>query len=336
MVVKMERRKFIGATASAAIAGVAGCLGDDSRETLNMGAPPSGTATNEAMTQLQRAVDQESDEVQVRIEETGGHTESIQLFDDDEFDGHNGGLTQELNAHNDEGPFEDQPVDDTALVGFTQSVYEHYWIAVDGSGVETFDDVVNDDDVNVFMLPPAWGQRHLVEAVHENGGVLDDLLEKNVDMDAGDVAGAIEEGRIDAVMAYGVNGEALPGWLTEVDARSDVYMVEPTDTYLEGIENTEGTEMVEFEPYAWDQDIDSAEIQGFIEPFVTLFSEDVPDEVVYEVCRVSHEHSDVIRQAGDVFMDHSDIDTMAEVVPDQIDLHPGAAEFYDDHDVSPQ
>lgn len=332
----MERRQFLSGVAIASGAGVAGCLGDDDDvETLNMGAPPSGTATNEAMTQLQRAAAEESEEIQVQIEETGGHTESIQLFNDGEFDGHNGGLTQELNARNDEGPFTDNPVENFAQVAFTQSIYDHYWIAVDGSGIETFDDVVADDDIGVFMLPPAWGQRWLVEGVHENAGVLDELMEKNVDMGAGDVAGAIEEGRIDAVMAYGVNGEALPGWLTEVDARSDVYMVEPTDTYLEGIENTEGTEMTEFEPYAWDQDISAAEIPGFIEPFVTLFSEDVPNEAVYEACRVSHEHSDVIREAGDVFMDHSDIDVMADALPSLLDLHPGAVEFYEDHGVTP-
>lgn len=324
-----RRRTFLAGIASATAVGVAGCAGDDVHE-LNIGVPPSGTTSNEAVTALQRAVSQESDEVEMRLEETSGDPESIRLLDDGQFDGYSVGRTILTAALNDLEPFDDDPVEETAVPAINHAGFHHYWVAVEGSGIEDFDDIVENDDISPYMLPPAWGLRRLAEIVHREAGVLDQMEDRIVNLETSDAPGAVEEGNIDALVVYGNNFEALPGWVTEVDARSDVYFVEPTDTLVDGMEAAEETAPIEFEPYAWEQDIGDGETTGWAEQFYTSFSEDVPDDVVREVVRVSHEHNDVVREAGEVYMDHSDIDDMVSGFVG-VDIHSGALDYYEDN-----
>jgi TRAP-type uncharacterized transport system substrate-binding protein len=55
-----------------------------------------------------------------------------------------------------------------------------------------------------------------------------------------------------------------------------------------------------------------------------------PDETVYKVCRVSHEHPDVLREAMPQYMDHSEPENMVGNLLSDVPVHPGAADFLEE------
>ena len=326
------RRKFLAGTAAATVAGAAGCLGDDDEETINLAVPPSGTVSNRGVNALQRAVSQESDSITLRIEETSGDPESIREFDAGGVNSHTSGLSIMFRAREGREPFEDDQPENFADQVFNYAALHHYFMAAEGSGVETFDDIVDQaDDLGIYILPPGWGLRRLAEDVLQEMDVFDEIQPNVVDTETAEVAGAIEEGRIDVCLVYGANFVNLPGWAAEVDARNDVYAVESTDTWVEGLESIAATNPIEIEPYGWDQDVGLDEVIAYPESFSIYAGDDISSEGIYELCRVSHEHIDVVHEADESYLDHSDVNEMTAGLSGDIPYHAGAEEFYEEH-----
>ncbi|RQG94168.1 TRAP transporter substrate-binding protein [Natrarchaeobius chitinivorans] len=308
--------------------GLAGCLGDDDETDVRVGMGTGGTS--EEMTQaLQRVVDSESESARIITQGTSGDPENVRLYNDGDIDAHTGNNSSIIAAMNDEEPFAEEPVDEVAPQGFLLHTFHFHWLAVEGSGIETTDDLAGRD---VWPLQPDWGIRQLAQDVHENAGMWEDLEGSTVDIDAGDVAGAIEEGRVEAFIGYGANFTGLPGWLTEVDARADVYAVETTDTLRDGIDATEGMSANEIDVYGYDQDVGTDTLVTWDEPGQLWISEDVDDDVAYELARVSHEYVDEIREGQADYPDHSDIDIMTSGYMSDVPVHAGVADFLEDND----
>lgn len=330
---KINRRRFLS-TAGAVAAGsaLAGCVGgdDEGGDTTTLSMTGSGSFSLGTAQALQNVVRSESDIVDLNVSEVSGNPESIQEYGAgtiDSYSTENFTTTQALAA---EGPFQEEA--DVAPQGFVNLVFHYYVMATDDSGLETTDDLL-EDNVNFWPFPPAWGSREVQENVFEGAGIWNELEDNVVNLEAGDVPGAIEEGRVDAFMAQGATYEGLPGWGTEIDAGSDVHVLETTGTVLDGVEQLGGIEAEEIEPYGWDQDVGADSVTAWNNGVQFCFSADVDDELVYELARVSHEHPDEIREAMGQYMDHTDVENMvANLLPD-VPVHSGAAEFFQDHGV---
>ncbi|MFC7165139.1 TAXI family TRAP transporter solute-binding subunit [Halospeciosus flavus] len=161
----------------------------------------------------------------------------------------------------------------------------------------------------------------------------EDLEPNVVDADTGDVAGAIEENRVDALVAYGSGFENLPGWATEVDARSDLHVVQVGDKLKQGIEQTRGTNFKEIEVYGWNQDMGSKTVGSFPSDFQFFFGRDISRDVGYELAKISHENVEAIQNGQPAYADHSDPAAMAEVYLDGLPVHPGVYDFLEDQGV---
>lgn len=327
-----SRRTFLKTAASVGVVGLAGCSGSDDETTISLAQPGSGTINGQSAQALQRAVRQESDSLNVTNSETGGNPAAIQAYDQGDVDGY---VTENFAidlAANNRAQFESDPVDDVAPQVFSHTLLHWYWMGVDGSGLETTTDIF-EGDVDVWALPPAWGARQFQEAVHEAAGLWDSIADRTVNLETGDVPGALEEGQFEAFIGYGSGYASLADWATEVDARVDVHALETDDTLLEGVESVDATEPEEIEPYGWEQDVGES-VTAWTLPSQVSVSQDISDDDVYELCRVSYEHTDVIREALAAYFDHSsDIELMLSGLMEQIPVHPGAADFYEEHDV---
>jgi TRAP-type uncharacterized transport system substrate-binding protein len=205
--------------------------------------------------------------------------------------------------------------------------------AVEGSGIETTDDLVGN---NLWPLPPQWGLRQQAETVLENAGYWSELQDTDsiVNAGTGDVAGAIEEGRIDAIFSYGAGFANLAGWATEVDARANLHPVEWTDSMIEGANNTRGTGHSEIEAYGWEnQDFNGETIDVYGADFQFWLGSSISRDVGYELAKISNEHTAAIQEGQPAYLDHSDPENMASLYLENHPVHPGPYDFLEEQGV---
>lgn len=339
---RIERRDLVKGLAGTGLAALAGCVGDEDDGTgadnddggedhvISMGGSSDGSTAFGSSQALSRALSQNSDWLDMSVQTTGGNVANMYLYDEGDIPAIATDNNTIVKALADEEDFEDEPVDDIAYQGIRFNGLDIYWVAVDGSGIESTDDFAGN---TIYPIQPGFGTRMLTEEVMRTAGMWDEVDIINVDV--GDSPGAIEEGRIDALAVYGSNGVELTGWAEEVDARNDVYAIEVGDNFADAIEETPGARYTEIEPYGWDQDVTEVtdEITAWAMDLQFLFGPDVPADATYELARVSHEHSDTVQEADPTYQDHSNAEDMVSAILEDVPVHEGLAEFYQEQDV---
>ena len=337
-----NRRTFLkasGATASTIV--VAGCFGDDDGNTtsIGVGIPSSSTTTGQASNAFQRVVEDVSPDmepagtIQWNNQETGGDPPSLRQYSQGNLEAMTGGNFIIASAKEDQPPFQEEPIDEIPHQAMSIAPLHMHILSVEGSGIESTDDLVGSD---FWPLPPQWGLRQQAEVVLENAGLWDELEETDsiVNADTGDVSGAIEEERIEAIIAYGSGFANLAGWATEVDARADLQLVEFTDEFVEGVNATRGTNHSEIDVYGWEnQEFNSDTVDVWGADFQFWFGSEISRDVGYELASISHEHTEDIQEGQPAYADHSDAENMANLYLDDHPVHPGVYDFLEDEGV---
>ena len=331
---QLSRRNVLKATGAAGIAGLAGCLGSDG-ETVTIGATSENSSSQQAAQALARAANEHSEDVNVSPQVTSGWTANLDKFDSDNIPAmavDNNSLSK---AMNEEDPFDEDPVDDFPMQGFVFTSLEMYWVATEESGIESTADIV-DGDYDISPIQPGFGTRLLTEEVIDRAGMWEPLDDEGriYNGDTGDVAGAVEEGRVDALCVYGANGVDLTSWAEEVDVQADLQAIPIHDEFEEAIDNTPGALKTEFEPYGWNQDV--TEITDTVTSWALgaqwAFGPEVSADATYEIARLAYEHDDTIRESDPTTIDHTP-ESMTEAVIEDLEIHPGVADFFEEHGV---
>lgn len=355
------RRRFMQAAAAAGIAGIAGCLGngdvddddpleddddtevdgdddtdDDADDTadepqleLTVGTSTGGTM--DVGLAVEAAVSEVSDTLDYTTIESPGYIGTARRLDEDQFDGGIVDTATMNHAMQNTGEFEDTPVENVPWQGFLAFPYSIYVMAREDTGIETFDDLAG---ANVYPAEPGFSTRATTLDVWSQEPTADIYDEMNIiDIDVGDAPGRMEEGEIDAAIAYGTPGIGNTGWVVEYDARVDVQYVEHTDALVESIQEYAGAGYSEFdnapEEFAWDQNIGTDEIVTWDLNVTYAFHQEADPDAVYELTRIAAEENDVIRQAEQRFTPEDAEDLTASALADY-PFHPGAAEYYQD------
>ena len=353
-----NRRAFLKAAGTVGVVGLAGCSGggdgggsdggdsdgdggDGGTEqvSISVGIPSASTTTGAASNSFQRVVRNNSGdvgpagEIRWQNQETGGDPPSLRQFDQGNVQAMTGGNFIIASAAQEAVPFAEQPVDSTPMQMFSITPLHMHVLSVEGSGVETTDDLVGS---NFWPLPPQWGLRQQAETVMENAGIWSELEEAGsvVNADTGDVAGLIEEGNIDAMMGYGAGFTNLAGWATEVDARADLQLVEFTDEFIEGANATRGTSHTRIDPYGWEQQsFDQEQVDVYGADFQFWLGGEVSRDVGYELARISNEFTDSIQEGQPAYLGHGDAETMASLYLEEVPVHPGPYDFLEEQGV---
>jgi len=125
------------------------------------------------------------------------------------------------------GAFEEQGVDRIPQYGFYAFPYSIYIIARDGTGIETFDDLAGK---NVYPAEPGGTRPRAttldVWSQEPTADIYDQMNIQNMGVDS--APGAMEEGNIDACIAYGTPGVRYTGFVQEIASRIDIYYVRRT------------------------------------------------------------------------------------------------------------
>lgn len=325
-----KRRKVLGSIGGIALgSSLAGCADDgagDGTASVTFGASTQGSSTFAGTQALQRAMSEHSDMVELTSQETpGSGPANLRLFEQGDIDG--GGVDNfaVARAINNEGEFEDNPIDEIPYQGFYLFNVHLYMLAREGTDIETTADLPG---ANVWLNPPGTSVRPPTDLVLETAGIFDEI--NRFDMSRDDLPGALEEGNVDVIVGYGVGFNALPGWLTELDARSDFRAIESTDEFAQAIEDSPGVGLAEIEPYDWNQDLGVDTIATWTMGQQFRFGSHLSPETVYEITRVAHEHYETAREADQTFPDFSDQELLtAASLPDQV-FHPGVADYLEE------
>ncbi len=331
----VNRRRFLRGAAAASVLGVAGCLGGSGGDGMQLRVGTSAGGTQDVGLAVERAVSETSDELDYSTVESPGYIGTLYRLDSDQF---NAGIVDNNSmskAAEDRGDFAEQGVDSLPYQGFSAFPYSIYVVARDGTGIETFDDLAG---ANVYPAEPGYSTRATTLDVWSQDPTADVYDEMNImDMGVSDAPGAMEEGRIDAAIAYGTPGVSYTGFVTEYDARVDVHYVEPTDALIESAESYggAGTSRTPYEDWSLEQDIGTDEVFTWNLEVNYVFHEDASDDAVYELCRVVDEHNDVVNEGEDQFNDYESTEDMLEqaLEGDEFPFHSGAVEYYQDNDV---
>lgn len=306
---------------------------------IGVGIPSATTTSGSASNSLQRVVEEVSadtepaGEIRWNNQETGGDPPSLRQYNQGNVQAMTGGNFVVASALQDASPFSERPVEEVPHQMFSLAPLHMQILAVEGSGIETTDDLVGS---NLWPLPPQWGLRSQAEVVLRNAGLWSELQDTNSIVNAGtdQVAGRIEEGTVDAIFSYGSGFASLPGWATQVDSRASLTPVEWTDSFIEGTNSTRGTSHSEIDAYGWENqsfngdsiDIYGADFQFFLSPSISR-------DVGYELARISHENAESLRSGQPAYADHSDVETMASLFLENLPVHAGTYDFLEEQDV---
>jgi len=353
----MHRRKFLYGTAAASIAGLAGCTGgggdnggDGTTEGGDSGTSTSGgggggsenltlrVGTSAGGTQdvglaVERAVSQTSDTLDYSTIESPGYIGTIYRMAQNQF---NAGITDNnsLNkALDDRGRFSEQSVSRIPQYGFGAFPYSIYVVARDGTDIETFDDLAGK---NVYPAEPGYSTRATTLDVWSQDPTADVYDQMNIqNMGVGDAPGAMEEGTIDASIAYGAPGVRYTGFVQEMASRVDLHYVEPTDALIESAESYSGAGTTRTPYSEWqiaNSDIGTDEVFTWDLEVNYTFNPEANADAVYELCRVVNEHNDVVNDGEAQFNDYDSAEEMLAYAQERIPVHPGAVQYYKDND----
>lgn len=323
------------------VATLAGCTGggDGGTASVAVGVPSASTTTGQASNAFQRVVQEQSPDtepagtIRWNSQETGGDPPSIRQYNRGNLQAMTGGNFIVASAKADLPPFQQQPVESLPHQAMSITTLHMHVVAVEGSGIETTDDLAGAD---FWPLPPSWGLRRQAQIVLKSAGLWSELQETDsiVNADTGDVAGAIEENRIDALMAYGSGFANLAGWLSEVDARTNLRLVEMTDSFKQSIADVRGTSYSEVDVYGWEnQRFDSGTMDVYDAEFQFWFGSEIPRDVGYELAKISSENTGAITEGQPAYADHSDPANIASLYLDDHPVHPGVYDYLEEQAV---
>lgn len=325
-----NRRKFIKGIAVTGAVGFAGCTGDGSgqdRTTVSYAGSSSGGTNHNFAIAAQQVFRENSDQVELNVEETEGSRANVQLLAQQEYDA--GGAS----LYNFRGNLEEVDYEAVPLQGAANTFGDITMMALEGTGIETWDDLAGK---NVW---PFWRGQITYDAtldLLETFGLRSEVNIVNVTGE--DVAGAIDQGRIDAFLGIGVAGFATGPWQRQIDALDiEIHTVDMTEEQKRLLQDEHpDLPYREIVPYGWDEHEFDEPSDHYVLSTVIWFQEYLDEDVVYHILEVLSDHAEELQDAAAV-IDFSNPENMVEPLasPDNFEIHPGAESFYKDNDVWP-
>lgn len=341
-----SRRRFIQAAGAAGtFITLAGCTGngdddaapaddtepaDDAdgpqQEDLTVGAAPSGSTMYNTWQGILRATEERDSFVNLTVQETPGGEANLRLYEEGQIDIGGGSLHDINQVMNREGPFAENPVNKLVLQAYRYAVMYLYGLAVDGSGIETYDDL-RDANVVTWPIAPGTSVRAFTGYLWEQPEIdlWDDIDRSDISPD--DIAGAVEEGRVDAIIVYNSGEVFLPDYYQQIDARSDLYSIEMGDD-MKSAMNDMGVLTENFEPFGFEQDLDP--VDAWTLDFQVGFGDTVSHEAGYELTMIAAEETDIIQDAQAAFPSSPEEMSEAVIADEGLPVHPGVAEAYEE------
>lgn len=368
-----NRRKFLKSTGALGVVGLAGCTGggdddgnggnggnggdgedtetnggggEDTEEngggssepvswTIGTSGPDSAThASGVAMSQV---ISDNSDMIDMTAQTTGGTAANLPLLANEELDiaqSTSWGVVQ-ANAGN--APYEGGLSKVMTQVIPFMSI-EYFLIKRDVeelSDIQSVSDIPTDGSINMAFGDRAGTNYFAAVDAFELSGIENPTDKYNVSsMDWGSQGAAMRDGRLDICLGYTVSQVTTVGWEQEVDATTDIDIVE-WEFDESAVANAEMPYFyIEAPGDLWEQDVSVDQIPSLGVGYETVFPADISDELAYEFISVVHDNIDQVRNASAV-LEGAGPELTQELMLASPDapVHPGAEEYMREEDL---
>lgn len=347
---RVNRRNVLKGTTGLGVLGLAGCLtgsdGDDGGDggdgdgdgdggdggsfEITAGCSSSGSTSFQLCQAMQSIADSHSDTLTYTATAPGGDPASIRQLSQEQVDAATAGTFIMNAAKNEEEPFGEDPVDQLGHMSLTVLTIHMYWLAVEGSGVESLDQAI-EEERNIWGFPPEWGLRRLLRANLQAAGRWGEVEPLLVGISAEDVAGAVEEDRVEVFTGYGSNFVNIAGWEVEVDSRAELNLIDVGDWYWEGVQQSPAGFNEDIEVYGWDQDLGRDTTNAWNDTWHIYLHPDVPDDSGYELMDLAYNNWEDAKEVQPAFPELEEPSDLTSGYWDH-PVHAGAADWLRDND----
>lgn len=341
--------KSVGATGVAGLTALAGCSSssgsnDGSTTTSGSGAQSwrlgtSGpeTATHASGVAMANVVSEQSEELSVSAQTTGGTASNPRLISKGDIDVAQSTTWAGKRANTGQKPY-GKPVGETITQVIPFMSLEYYLVKRDTeklADVESVSDIPTDNSISM-----AFGQR---------GGTnyfagLDGFRLSGIDnpqdkydiqsMSWGQQASSFRNGQLDVILTYGVSREVLTGWAQEVGSTTEVDVV-TWEFDEETLANSEHSYVyLETPADLWNQELRVDSIPSVGVSYETVFPASVSEDRAYQFTDLVMNNVQQVRDASSV-LSRAGPEFAAEFLLRSPDLpvHPGAAKWYKEQDL---
>ncbi|WP_080508388.1 TAXI family TRAP transporter solute-binding subunit [Haloparvum sedimenti] len=358
-----DRRKFLKATGALGIAGIAGCTGggnggdggdggDEDTEanggggdteengggdggsdsvswTIGTSGPDSAThASGVAMSQV---ISENSDMIDMSAQTTGGTAANLPLIANGELD-----IAQSTSWGVVQGNAGNAPYNEQLSKTMTQVLpfmsIEYFLIKRDVeelSDIETVSDIPQDGSIDM-----AWGNRGGTNYfagvdAFELSGIENPEEKYNISsMDWGSQSAAIRDGRLDICMGYTVSQVTTVGWEQEVDATTDIDVVQWEFDESDIADSGMPYVYLESPADVWEQEISVDQVPSLGVGYETVFPAEISQELAYEFVSVVNDNIDQVRSASAVLEGAGpELTQQLTLASPDAPVHPGAEQF---------
>lgn len=287
-----------------------------------------GSSGHRAMVNLASMLNREMQGYDITVMPTAGAIATIRGYAMGQFDGYYGAdiAFRELSENSGRfRGFKDQmeraPVQ--SFWAYTMEV----GLAVRADDHDSYDGWSDLSGSPVFTGPAPWDVRAQVERAM---GVLD-VGHEYRELDLGLAGPSLDDGTIDAFLAYTGGESAVSPWVSEAEMAADIAILNPSEEEEEKLREA-GMEIVSISPDVFQTDVGVDEIR-FI-PFFYGFhvGPDVPADDVYRMLTVIEEHGSELQEADNIFAQIAeDMPEMqrrgVESAAGTVEIHPGLAKY---------
>lgn len=337
---RMDRRTVIKSAAAAIGAlSLAGCSeSEDQGTTWTLGTSGQETGTHAAGVAFSSVVDQHSDSLSMSAQTTGGTNENVRLLERNDLDIAQSTTPVAWRANTAKEPFDDPAPDLTICQTYAFMTIDPFLVKradADLDHIETVSDIPTDGSINM-----SWGPRgtSVWDTVNDGFSVagIDNAYETFDlnSMSLGDQPAAFREERLDIATCYTANQETQVGWVQELDSTSEVEVIEWgfDEDAVQSANMPFGH--AELAADTWNQDIGAESFSALPITYFTGIPKSVSSEEVYELLKTLFENQTEVNESHSVLSEFShEFSTEWLSTNDEIPVHPGAEEYYREHDL---
>ncbi|THE66322.1 hypothetical protein D8Y22_03350 [Salinadaptatus halalkaliphilus] len=330
---KTTRRQALAAIGAASAVGIAGCMGDNGGEEIQMRTSTEDTSAYQLSAGLAAVADEEAD-FSIDARPSDGALQSMRQLDSGQTDM---AYTDSLNAYeiaNEIGEYENEPFDNEIQSAFWYYDIQGGLAAVDQETCETAEDL---EGLSVNANPVGTAMRTMTERHMEHAVDLDEIDELAVSY--GEEGAALNDGTADVVSDIRINVDLQPSYVEEqYSINEDAWLVHWPDEVVESIESEEAPVTGEYIPT---EDTPGPEVgdrdeEWWVSTIYNVFvTPDFDDDLMYSILELINDNSgelaDYQALAGD-WADMDNLATPAANIPD-VEMHAGAQNFFEDQGV---
>jgi len=330
--------KTVGVGTAGGLAALAGCLGREDSEPGDWTIGTSGeeTATHASGVAFSSTVSEQSDNIEMSAQTTGGTTANNRLIDEGQIDIAQSTHNLLWRANQGREPYTDPEIEKTICQTFSYMTLDIFLVKRDIddlSDVSTIADLPRDGSVDLSFGPRGTSA---YDAASDGMSILgineDEAFNMNA-MGLGDQASAMNEGRLDVCTVYTANQETLIGWIEQLDAQTEIDVLEWDISQSEAQEAEEPVAVSDVSGDVWNQDVSSNTFTALPLGYMTAIPAEIDNDLVYEYVEILMDNNEEVRGASAVLAQHGPDFATEWLQPNGVPVHPGAEEYYRDNDM---